>query len=196
MSRAEPDAFLSCEGISKTWKGRPCLEDINLGVSRNERLAIVGAGGAGKTTLLRVIAGLENAEGAVLLEGRPLPEYSRMESPVGMVFQRPAVYPHLSVRQNLSFPLEQRRKSKSEIAERTWHLAELLHLTALLDRPASQLSGGEMQRVAIGRALAHPPKILLLDEPFANLHQALRWRMVDYVRGLHREFSLTTILVT
>ena len=196
MTSAEPGAFLSCQGISKSWKGRPCLQDINLRVKKNERLAILGTSGAGKTTLLRVIAGLEDAEGVVLLEGRPVPEYSRMDSPVGMVFQRPAVYPHLSVSENLSFPLERRRKSKAEIAERTQHLAELLHLTELMDRPASLLSGGEMQRVAIGRALAHPPRILLLDEPFANLHQALRWRMVDYVRGLHEEYSLTTILVT
>ncbi len=196
MTSTESDAFLSCQGISKSWKGRAFLQDINLSVRKNERLAIVGASGAGKTTLLRIMAGLEDASGIILLDGRPLPAYSRMESPVGMVFQRPAVYPHLTVRENLSFPLEQRKKSKSEIEERTRHLAELLHLTALLDRPASLLSGGEMQRVAIGRALAHPPKVLLLDEPFANLHQSLRWRMVDYIRGLHREYSLTTVLVT
>ncbi len=105
MSIAESDAFLSCEGLSKTWKGRPCLDDINLRVKKNERLAIIGESGAGKTTLLRVLAGLESATGAILLDCRPIPSYSRMESPVWMVFQRPAVYPNLSVRQNLSFPL-------------------------------------------------------------------------------------------
>lgn len=196
MNDVAKDSYLLCEGISKMWKDRHSLRDVYLSVRQNERLAIVGENGAGKTTLLRILAGLETASGRILLEGRAIPEYSNKESPIGMVFQQPVIYPHLSVSQNLSFPLERRKKSRQEIEARIGRLADLLDLRKLMDLPAGRLSAGEMQRVSIGRVLAHPPKVLLLDEPFANLHRALRWRMIDYLRELHREFSLTTILVT
>lgn len=196
MSNALPSAFLDCGQLTLSRNGYRILEEVSLQASKGERLAIIGVSGAGKTTLLRVLAGMERATGIVLLDGKPVPDYARGDNPVGMVFQRPVVYPHLSVRENLALPLATRSQSKSQIEARTAHLAEVLHLTGLMNRRASLLSGGEMQRVAIGRALAYPPKLLLLDEPFANLHQTLRWRMMDYIRQLQREHSLTTILVT
>jgi len=196
MTDAVNNSYLLCEGISKAWKDRHSLRNVHLSVNQNERLAVVGENGAGKTTLLRVLAGLEKASGRILLQGRAIPEYSDKESPIGIVFQQPVIYPHLSVQQNLSFPLERRKKSRQEIEARIGRVADLLDLSKLMNLPAGRLSAGEMQHVSIGRVLAHPPKVLLLDEPFANLHRALRWRMIDYLRELHREFSLTTILVT
>lgn len=186
---------LECSDLSKAFGLRTILRDLNLSVPAGERLALIGISGAGKTTLLRIIAGLEpSSSGQVLIDAScPVPGG---DTRVSMVFQRSSVYPHMSVRDNLAFPLAAQRASKSMIAQRVAALTEALGLHGVLDQKAAKLSGGEAQRVALGKAIASPPQLLLLDEPFANLHQSLRWNLVDYVRRIHAEYKLTTLLVT
>ena len=163
--------FLKITNLSKNYGETRALSEISLSLHAEELLVVLGPTGAGKTTLLRTIAGLEAADtGRITVNGANITHQLPAERDIALVFQNFSLYPNKTVRQNLAFPLQApgRNLSKTDIANRISHTADLLRITPLLDRPATNLSGGEMQRVAIGRAIVRQPQLFLLDEP---LHQ-------------------------
>src|SRR6266566_5103558 len=154
---------------------KPVLQDLSLEVSEGELLVLLGPSGCGKTTALRCIAGLESPDaGEILIGGREVTHLPPAERDVAMVFQNYALYPHLTARQNIAFPLEMRRLPRPEVARRVEETAGRLGLGALLDRRPAQLSGGQRQRVALGRAIVRAPQVFLFDEPLSNLDGRLR----------------------
>lgn len=173
------------------------VKDLSLSVARGELLAVVGPSGCGKTTTLRLIAGLETPEsGTIALDDEPVNSVEPGRREIAMVFQRDALFPHLTAWENLAFGLKLRGVARAEIISRTQRVAELLSVTDCLMRKPGELSSGQRQRVALGRALVRQPKVLLLDEPFANLDAPLRREMRRELLRLHREQALTVILVT
>jgi len=197
------DPFLALRGVTKRFGvgggAVTALSGIDLDVGAGERVVVLGPTGAGKTTLLRVIAGLEAPEeGRLALGGRDAAPLSPPERDVALVFQNFSLYPHLSVRGNLEFPLRApgRALPAREIGERVQWAAELLRIGKLLERPAKHLSGGEMQRVAIGRALVRRPRLFLLDEPLTNLDAKLRESLRVELVALFRELGTPVVYVT
>jgi multiple sugar transport system ATP-binding protein len=191
--------FLRVRGVSKRFGGTQALRDVGLDANEDELLVVLGPTGAGKTTLLRTIAGLEQPDGgSVSMAGRDVTALDPAARDVALVFQNFSLYPRWSVRRNLEFPLRApgRNLAEAEIARRIGWAAELLRITRLLDREASRLSGGEMQRVAIGRAIVRRPRVFLMDEPLTNLdaklREALRVELVD----LRRELKTPMVFVT
>jgi sulfate/thiosulfate transport system ATP-binding protein len=173
------------------------LEDINVSLPTGQLTALLGPSGGGKSTLLRVIAGLEKADsGSVNIEGVDATKMSPQKRNVGFVFQHYAVFKHMTVAKNVAFGLEIRRKSKDEVRERVDELLKLVHLSQFADRLPSQLSGGQRQRMALARALAVQPKVLLLDEPFGALDAKVRKELREWLRRLHDEVPVTTVFVT
>lgn len=170
---------------------------INLEVSTGEFLTLVGPSGSGKTTLLRLIAGLEQPDaGMIAIGGRDQTHVPPGERDVAMMFQTLALYPHLTARENLGFSLKLRKAAAAETEARVRGTAAQLGLEDCLSRRPAELSGGQRQRVALGRALIRRPKVLLLDEPFANLDGPLRRELRCELQRLHRELRLTILLVT
>jgi ABC-type sugar transport system ATPase subunit len=191
------DWLVNCSAIHKTLGSRTILSNLCLKISRHEKLAVLGVSGSGKSTLLRLIAGLDQpTSGEVKFVVSPTGFDGPATPQVRMVFQRLSVYPHMTVGENLAFPLEITGQPRSQIGARVRQLAELLGLDLLLGQQAALLSGGEAQRLAIGKALANPPQLLLLDEPFSNLDQSLRWRLLEELKALHSQMRLTTVFVT
>ncbi|PCJ74272.1 MAG: sugar ABC transporter ATP-binding protein [Rhodobacteraceae bacterium] len=188
---------LSLRNIHKSFGSVEVLTDINLEVEEGEFVIFVGPSGCGKSTLLRVIAGLEDASSGDVLIGdervNTLPPSNRG---IAMVFQTYALYPHLSVRKNMSLGLKQAKKSAEYIEERVGVAADMLELTPYLDRRPAELSGGQRQRVAIGRAIVRNPKLFLFDEPLSNLDAALRVNTRLEIANLHRELKSTIVYVT
>ena len=177
--------------------GIDALQPVDLTISRGELLVVLGPSGSGKSTLLRLIAGLEAASaGSVWFEGRDMTAVPPHRRDVAMVFQHPALYPHLSVFDNLAFGLKARGVSRGQARTKVNTVAGLLGLDHVLARRPSALSGGERQRVAIGRALAREPRVILFDEPFSSLDLPLRAGLRDQVVDLHRRFGTTLIHVT
>jgi len=173
------------------------IRGLNLSVDSGDLLVVLGSSGSGKTTLLRVIAGLETlANGEIRFDGTRVNKVSAADRDIGMVFQRPALFPHLTVRQNLALGLTLRRAPSQLIRDSVQSVAQRLGLRTLLDRRPGQLSGGEQQRVALGRAVIRQPRTLLLDEPLSHLDAPLRRRLRADIVSLHREVQLTTIYVT
>ena len=173
------------------------LQPTSLEIEDGEFVVIVGPSGCGKSTLLRLIAGLEQAsEGRVLIGGRDVTALEPAERGVAMVFQSYALYPHLSVRENIAFPLRMARRPRQEIATKVATVAAMLELGPLLDRRPRALSGGQRQRVSIGRAIVREPAVLLLDEPLSNLDAGLRVRMRHEFARLHQQLGTTMIYVT
>jgi ABC-type sugar transport system ATPase subunit len=173
------------------------LHSLDLAVGPGELLVLVGPSGCAKTTVLRLIAGLdEPTRGQVRIGGREVTALEPAERDVAMVFQNYALYPNLSVRENLAFPLRMRRRPAAEIATRTARVAEALGLGALLERRPGQLSGGQRQRVAVGRAMVREPAVFLLDEPLSNLDARLRAELRDELAGLHARLGASMIYVT
>ena len=192
-------SFLGLEGVRKRFGSTTALESIDLVLQADELLVILGPTGAGKTTLLRVIAGLESIEeGRISMAGQDLLQQSPAARDVALVFQNFSLYPDWSVRRNLEFPLQApgRGLQKGEIQERVEWAAELLRITYLLNRKAVQLSGGEMQRVAIGRAIVRRPRLFLLDEPLTNLDAKLREALRVELVVLRRQLGIPMIYVT
>ncbi len=186
-------------GVTKNFGPVSALAGIDLHVEAEEFLVVLGATGAGKTTLLRVIAGLETPDaGTLQLQGRDALELAPAERDVALVFQNFSLYPSKSVRENLAFGLRapKRRCSASEIAERVAWAAKLLRVEHLLDRPSRALSGGEMQRVAIGRAIVRRAKLFLMDEPLSNLDAKLREELRAELRELARGLRTPVVWVT
>ncbi len=185
------------EGISKRFGDAVALDDVSLEVETGSLTALLGPSGGGKSTLLRIIAGLDTPDtGTVRIEGEDLTSVPARSRGVGFCFQHYAPFRHLTVRRNVAFGLEVRRRPKAEIKARVDELLELVGLAHLGDRYPSQLSGGQRQRMALARALAIEPKVLLLDEPFGALDAQVRTQLRQWLRDLHDTLHVTTVLVT
>ncbi len=194
-----PEPFLVLDGVSKRFGEIEALRSVSLEVMPDELLVILGPTGAGKTTLLRTIVGLESPDaGALTMEGRDIRGLPPAERDIALVFQNFSLYPDWTVRANLEFPLKARMRdlSPSEIAERVEWAASLLKISHLLDRESVRLSGGEMQRVAIGRAIVRRPRMFLMDEPLSNLDAKLREELRVELVCLRRELKAPMIFVT
>ncbi|GHE21549.1 sn-glycerol-3-phosphate ABC transporter ATP-binding protein UgpC [Halomonas urumqiensis] len=188
---------LTLEGIGKDYDGVEVSRDIDLTIEDGEFVVFVGPSGCGKSTLLRMVAGLEDiTRGEMCLDGERINEIPPQERDIGMVFQSYALYPHMSVAENMAFGLKLARTDKAKIRERVQHAAEMLHLTELLERKPKELSGGQRQRVAIGRTLVKEPAVFLFDEPLSNLDAALRVDMRVQIAELHKRLRATMIYVT
>ncbi len=190
-------ARLELESLTKVYGRVAALRDLTLSVEDGELLAVVGPSGCGKSTLLSLVAGLETpTSGVVRVGGRAVNGLSPRERDVAMVFQSYALYPHMTVRRNLAFPLEVARVPRRDVAARVEEVSALLGLEALLERRPAELSGGQRQRVALGRALVRRPRLFLLDEPLSNLDAALRVSVRAELKKLHERLGATFVYVT
>jgi sulfate transport system ATP-binding protein len=188
---------ITIKSVSKQFGDAIALDDVSLHVPKGSLTALLGPSGGGKSTLLRVIAGLEQPDtGTVEIDGVDLTNVPVRERGVGFCFQHYAPFWHLTVRRNVSFGLEVRRRPKQEIRRKVDELLELVRIDHLADRYPSQLSGGQRQRMALARALAIEPRVLLLDEPFGGLDAQVRQQLRVWLRQLHEKISVTTVLVT
>ena len=180
-----------------TEKGIVAVQEFNLEIADNEFIVLVGPSGCGKSTTLRMIAGLEEiSEGELYIGDRLVNDVEPKDRDIAMVFQSYALYPHMSVYENMAFPLKLRKMPKEEIDRRVRHAAETLDITQYLDRKPKALSGGQRQRVAIGRAIVREPKVLLMDEPLSNLDAKLRNQMRAEIIKLRQQIDTTFIYVT
>jgi sulfate/thiosulfate transport system ATP-binding protein len=183
--------------VGKRFGDFVALDDVTVSIPTGQLTALLGPSGGGKSTLLRIIAGLDHAdEGTVEIAGTDATFLPPQKRNVGFVFQHYAAFKHMTVRRNVSFGLEIRRRPKDEIRRRVDDLLELVHLEQFADRLPSQLSGGQRQRMALARALAVEPTVLLLDEPFGSLDAKVRKELRDWLRRLHDEVHVTTVFVT
>jgi multiple sugar transport system ATP-binding protein len=190
-------AEIVIDGITKDFGAHRALHEVSLTVADGEFVALLGPSGCGKTTLLRIIAGLEQASaGRILISGRDLTDRPPRERGLAMVFQSYAVFPHMTVADNIAFGLAMQRKPREVIDRHVRRAASLLHIEAFLDRYPARLSGGQRQRVAVARALAVEPAVLLMDEPLSNLDALLRLEMRSELKAVLREAGTTTIYVT
>jgi sulfate transport system ATP-binding protein len=188
---------IKVENITKRFRDFVALDDVSLTIPTGRLTALLGPSGGGKSTLLRVIAGLEAADaGSVSIEGVDATDLPPQRRNVGFVFQHYAAFKHMSVARNVAFGLEIRKRPKDEIAARVDELLGLVHLRQFADRLPSQLSGGQRQRMALARALAVEPSVLLLDEPFGALDAQVRKELRQWLRRLHDEVHVTTVFVT
>jgi len=184
-------------GVSKRYGDFVALDDINLSLPKGQLTALLGPSGGGKTTLLRIIAGLETPDsGSVVIEGIDATKMPVQKRNVGFVFQHYAAFKHMSVAKNVAFGLEIRKRAKQDVNAKVEELLSLVHLSQFADRKPSQLSGGQRQRMALARALAIEPTVLLLDEPFGALDAKVRKELRDWLRRLHDEVHVTTVFVT
>lgn len=188
---------ISIRSVSKRFGDAVALHDIDLEVPDGSLTALLGPSGGGKSTLLRVVAGLERPDtGSVEIDGQDLTDVPVRQRGVGFCFQHYAPFRHLTVRRNVAFGLEVRRRPRAEIRAKVDELLELVRIAHLADRYPSQLSGGQRQRMALARALAIEPRVLLLDEPFGALDAQVRTELRQWLRELHEKISVTTVLVT
>ena len=190
-------AYLQLRGIEKFFGEHRAIKGIYLSIQKGEFIVFVGPSGCGKSTLLRLIAGLEHIDGGTLmLDGRDITDQPSSKRDLAMVFQSYALYPHMSVYENMSFALKLAKVDKQVIDEKVQNAARILNLTQYLQRTPKELSGGQRQRVAIGRAIVRAPKVFLFDEPLSNLDAALRGQTRVEIAKLHRDLGATTIYVT
>lgn len=188
---------ISVKSINKAFKGQPVLRSLSLEVNDRELCVLLGPSGCGKTTLLRIIAGLETADGgAVSIGGRRVDHLPPQQRNLAMVFQNYAVFPHMTIGENIAFGLRMKKTPESVIGQKIQSSAEMMHIGHLLDRYPGQLSGGQRQRVAVARALAVEPDVLLMDEPLSNLDALLRLEMRSELKALLQEIRTTTVYVT
>jgi multiple sugar transport system ATP-binding protein len=190
-------ASVEVRGVHKAYGATKVIHGVDIPIENGEFVILVGPSGCGKSTLLRMIAGLENITGGeVLIGDRVVNNVPPKERDIAMVFQNYALYPHMTVADNMAFSLKLRNAPKSEIKERTDKAAKILGLEKLLDRYPRQLSGGQRQRVAMGRAIVRDPQVFLFDEPLSNLDAKLRVQMRTEIKELHQRLRTTTIYVT
>ncbi|PKO30846.1 MAG: ABC transporter ATP-binding protein [Betaproteobacteria bacterium HGW-Betaproteobacteria-9] len=190
-------AYLQLKGIEKFFGDHRAIKGIDLGIQQGEFIVFVGPSGCGKSTLLRLIAGLEHIDGGTLsLEGRDITHLPSSKRDLAMVFQSYALYPHMSVYENMCFALKLAKVDPKVIDDKVKRAADILNLTPYLQRTPKELSGGQRQRVAIGRAIVRAPKVFLFDEPLSNLDAALRGQTRVEIAKLHRDLGATTIYVT
>jgi len=195
----DPEAvpFVRIQGVTKTFGEVYAVDNVTLDIFKGEFFALLGPSGCGKSTLLRILAGLERpTSGRVLIDGQDMTDVPPWRRPVNMMFQSYALFPHLSVRKNIAFGLEQERLPRAEIAERVAEVVRLVRLEGLEDRKPDQLSGGQKQRVALARALVKRPKVLLLDEPLAALDKKLRDQTQLELVNIQDRLGLTFVIVT
>ncbi|MGA9491573.1 MAG: sn-glycerol-3-phosphate ABC transporter ATP-binding protein UgpC [Mycobacterium sp.] len=192
-------ASVTFEQATRCYSGadRPAVDHLDLGIADGEFVVLVGPSGCGKTTSLRMIAGLETVDsGRIRIGARDVTDDDPKDRDVAMVFQNYALYPHMTVAQNMGFALKIAKMSKTEIRERTLDAARLLDLGPYLDRKPKELSGGQRQRVAMGRAIVRRPQVFLMDEPLSNLDAKLRVQTRNQIAGLQRRLGTTTVYVT
>jgi ABC-type sugar transport system ATPase subunit len=190
-------AKVELQSIRKIFGSVSVIPDLNLDIQSGEFVSLVGPSGCGKSTILRMIAGLENpTSGTIKIGGRIVNDVSPKDRGLAMVFQNYALYPHMTVRQNMAFALKMAKVDAREIEKRIQETADILGLNELLERKPSQLSGGQKQRVAMGRAMVRRPEVLLFDEPLSNLDAQLRIKVRSEIALLHKELGSTVIYVT
>ena len=190
-------SYLQLKGVEKTFGAVKVIKGVDLSIQRGEFVVFVGPSGCGKSTLLRMIAGLTEIDaGSLVLDGRDITRLPSSQRDLAMVFQSYALYPHMSVADNMSFALRLAHAAKDVITQKVGRAAEILNLGSYLQRTPRELSGGQRQRVAIGRAIVRAPKVFLFDEPLSNLDAALRGQTRVEIARLHRELGATTIYVT
>ncbi|WEX08639.1 sn-glycerol-3-phosphate ABC transporter ATP-binding protein UgpC [Chelativorans sp. AA-79] len=190
-------ANITCTDITKSYGAHPVIEALDLDIADHEFVVFLGPSGCGKSTMLRMIAGLEEVtSGKIEIGGTDVTVLPPGERDVAMVFQSYALYPHMSVADNITFGLRRQRVPREEIAARLAHVAELLGLEKFLDRRPRNLSGGQQQRVAMARAMIKTPKVFLFDEPLSNLDAKLREKLRTEIRKIHLALKTTTIFVT
>ena len=194
-------ASVTLESVSKTYHSREgvvhAVDDVDLEVRDEEFVVLVGPSGCGKSTTLRLIAGLEReSSGVIRIDGRDMTGVAPKDRDIAMVFQNYALYPHMTVFQNMAFGLKMRRLPKSEIEKKVNGVADMLGLARLLRRKPAALSGGECQRVAVGRAIVRNPKVFLFDEPLSNLDAKLRVQMRTEIKSLQQKLRATMVYVT
>jgi spermidine/putrescine transport system ATP-binding protein len=193
------DHAVDCRALTKSFAGGTvrAVDEVSLAIRSNEFFTLLGPSGCGKTTMLRLIAGFETQDaGSVFVHGQKLDGLPPYRRPVNTVFQSYAVFPHLTVAENIAFGLEMRRRPRAEIATKVAEMTALVQLTGLEARKPAQLSGGQQQRVALARALANEPRVLLLDEPLAALDLKLRTEMQLELKRLQAELGITFVFVT
>jgi len=190
-------SVIQIDAVRKDFKGNPVLKAVSLEIRAQELCVLLGPSGCGKTTLLRIIAGLETeTSGTVSIGGRTINGLAPRDRRIAMVFQNYAVFPHMTIGENIAFGLRMRKADSALTDRQVRRSAEMVHIEHLLDRYAGQLSGGQRQRVAVARALAVQPDVLLMDEPLSNLDALLRLEMRSELKALLRDLKTTTIYVT
>ncbi len=189
--------FLEFQNVSKRFGAIQAVDGVTLGIKKGEFFSLLGPSGCGKTTMLRLAAGFEHPdEGRVVLEGRDITDLPPNKRQVNTIFQSYALFPHLTVRQNIAFGLQIAKRSKSDIQDEVHSMLKLIHMDDQADKKPGQLSGGQKQRVAIARALINKPQVLLLDEPLAALDLKLRQRMLIELDMIHDQVGITFLYVT
>lgn len=192
------DAFVRFDRVQKSYDGETLVvKDMNVDIPRGEFLTMLGPSGSGKTTCLMMLAGFETAtHGDIFLDGESINNVSPHKRDIGMVFQNYALFPHMTVSENLAFPLQVRKMSGSDVKERVTRALDMVQLQAFGDRRPAQLSGGQQQRVALARALVFEPKLVLMDEPLGALDKQLRETMQYEIKHLHDRLGITVVYVT
>jgi len=195
---AETDNYVRFDAVQKSYDGESLvIKDLNLDVQRGEFLTLLGPSGSGKTTCLMMLAGFEPAtHGEIYLDGRPINAVPPHRREIGMVFQNYALFPHMTVNENLAFPLQVRRINKNEIESRIKRALDMVRLSDFGARRPGQLSGGQQQRVAVARALVFDPKLVLMDEPLGALDKQLREQMQYEIKHIHNNLDVTVVYVT
>jgi putative spermidine/putrescine transport system ATP-binding protein len=198
LSSNRDDEFLRFANVSKTFDGRTqVVKDLNFTIRREEFLTLLGPSGSGKTTTLLMVAGFETPTfGDILLEGNSLKNIPPYNREIGMVFQNYALFPHMTVEENLAFPLKARRLASADVSERVHEALAMVQLETFGRRRPNQLSGGQQQRVALARALIYRPKVVLMDEPLGALDKQLREQMQQEIRRIHASVGITIVYVT
>lgn len=198
MSHANTDAHICFEHVSKTYDGRTLVvDDLNLSIRKGEFLTLLGPSGSGKTTTLMMLAGFEQpTSGKISVKGQAIEGLPAFKRNMGMVFQNYALFPHMTVAENLAFPLLVRKLPSAEVAARVARALDMVRLSAVETRRPNQLSGGQQQRIAVARALVFEPEIVLMDEPLGALDKNLREQMQYELRRIHRELGVTLVYVT
>ena len=191
-------SFLEFRNIRKTYDGKKLIvKDLNLSIEEGEFVTILGPSGSGKTTCLMMLAGFETpTNGTIVLDNEEIQNIPPFKRSIGMVFQNYALFPHMNVKENISYPLKIRKKSKKEIDRRVTEVLDMIQLDGFSSRKPQQLSGGEQQRVAVARALVYHPKLVLMDEPLGALDKRLREQMQYEIKRLHDKIDVTMVSVT
>ena len=190
-------ANVTLKNAVKKYDTKTIINNISLEIKDKEFLVLVGSSGCGKSTILRMIAGLEDiTDGEIFIDDKCVNNMHPKDRDIAFVFQSYALYPHMSVYENIAFPLKMRNLKKDEIKKKVLEAAQILNLTEYLDRKPKQLSGGQRQRVALGRAIVRNPKVFLMDEPLSNLDAKLRVQMRSEIKKLHEKLQTTFIYVT